>query len=381
VSVVTVDRARDPALAVGLAALGVCEVLVPLASRQDTGSASRTTVDVLLMCLPLVWRRRYPLAVLAAVVVDLLAFQLLGQVYLLFYGLLLPLIVASYAVARHGRGRAPALGAALTAGCLATLDRLVPRLGEANEIAFQWGVFVIAWAAAIGFRVQSGRAAAAMRRAVEAEVRAAETALAAVVDERTRIARELHDIVAHSVSLMVVQAGAAQQVVQEDAAYVSEALETIRTTGQTALGDMRRVVEMLRDGGQPSAHAPQPGLARLDALIADARAAGLDASLAVSGAQRPLPPGVDLAAFRIVQEALSNVRRHARATRVRVGLRYAAESVTVEIADDGVGTSAQPPSGHGLVGMRERAVLYGGSLELHSEGAGLTVRAVLPVRA
>jgi signal transduction histidine kinase len=205
--------------------------------------------------------------------------------------------------------------------------------------------------------------------------------LAAVAEERTRIARELHDIIAHSVTTMVVQAGAAEQVVDDDPEHVRKALATIRDTGTGALAEMRRVVAVLRDIDEPGELSPQPGVDALPDLVEDARSAGLDATLEVRGEVRPLPGGVDLAAYRIVQEALTNVRRHADATAVRVGLDYSADDVRIEVVDDGVGSS-DPSGGHGLVGMRERASLYGGRVEAGAaDGAGFVVRAVLPVSA
>lgn len=176
---------------------------------------------------------------------------------------------------------------------------------------------------------------------------------------------------------MVVQAGAAEQVVEDDPAYVREALETIRTTGASALSEMRKVVAMLRESDDIGSRSPQPGLDALPDLLDAARESGLDASLRIDGAPRMLPAGLDLAAYRIVQEALSNVRRHASASKVDVSLRYAEDDVRIEVSDDGVGSQSLSP-GHGLIGMRERAALYGGRLETESN-AGFTVRAILPL--
>jgi signal transduction histidine kinase len=206
--------------------------------------------------------------------------------------------------------------------------------------------------------------------------------MSAVIEERTRIARELHDVVAHSVSVMVVQAGAAEQVVGEDPDHVRRALATIRTTGAGVLTEMRRVVAMLRDDTELGELQPQPGVEGLAALVEDARGSGLDAALVIEGEQRVLPVGLDLAAYCIVQEASTNVRRHAAATQVSVVLRYGEDDLVLEVRDDGAGLSAAAPvtGGHGLIGMRERAALYGGRLETTStDGAGLTVRATLPV--
>jgi signal transduction histidine kinase len=284
-------------------------------------------------------------------------------------------------MARHGRGRVPFYGAAAGAAMLLGVDLFVEELQSPGEIFFHWLVFAVVWGFGYGLQRAEQRARESTRRAVDAEVAAAEQAMAAVVEERTRIARELHDIVAHSVSMMVVQAGAAEQVVDDDPAYVRRALATIRDTGTGALDEMRRVVAMLRDADEPGALAPQPGVAALPTLVQDARAAGLAATLDVVGTARPLPAGVDLAAYRIVQEALTNVRRHAAASAVRVELSYGEGDVRIEVADDGVGAT-DPHGGHGLVGMRERASLYGGHVETASaNGSGFVVRAVLPAGA
>ncbi len=207
---------------------------------------------------------------------------LLGPVYVLFYGQFVAMGIALFTVARHGRGRDPFVGAALACVTLLCADLFVPELQDPGEKVFHWGVFALIWTAGYGLRRFELRAQAHLQRAVDTEVAAAEQAMAAVLDERTRIARELHDIVAHSVSMIVVQAGAAAQVAEEDPAYARRALETIRSTGTNALAEMRRTVTMLRDGEVDL--APQPGVELgLPALLEDARDGGLDATLTVEG--------------------------------------------------------------------------------------------------
>ncbi len=367
----------DAALAALLLALGIAEIWVPLSSRQGDGSAVLSTVGVALACLPLALRRRQPFVVPVVVLLVVPLTHLLGPVYVLFYGQLVPMGVATFTVARHGRGREPVAGGLVAAAVLLVADLTIPELQGPNEIAFHWTVFALVWAAGVGLRRQEQRAQRSLQRAVDVEVAAAERTMAAVVDERTRIARELHDVVAHAVSVMVVQAGAAEQVVDDDPEHVRAALSAIRTTGAGALAEMRRVLALLRDDGDRPL-TPQPGLDGLGDLVSDARSGGLRADLLVDGDPRPLPAGLDLATYRIVQEALTNVRRHARASSVRVRLTYAADALRIEVSDDGVGP-ADPRAGHGLIGMRERASLYGGTLETEGSGAGFTVRAVLPV--
>jgi signal transduction histidine kinase len=226
------------------------------------------------------------------------------------------------------------------------------------------------------------------RRADELEARAArleqereERDRAAAAAERLRIARELHDVVAHSVSVMTVQAGAARVVLDAQPGRVRESLQAVEETGRQALAELRRLLGVLRlEEGEP-ALAPQPGLADLDALLAQARGAGLPVQRTIEGEPAALPPGVDLAAYRIVQEALTNARRHAAAAQARVAVRYGQGIVELEITNEG--RRAIPgEGGHGLVGMRERAALYGGELEAGPRpDGGYAVRARLPIGA
>lgn len=236
---------------------------------------------------------------------------------------------------------------------------------------------VVVVVAAVGFRRQAQRVQLTLERAVASEVKVAQQAMEAVLQERTRIARELHDIVGHAVSTMVVLAGAVEQMVDEDPRYVRRTLGEIRSSGQVALTDMRRAVVALRDAAEPEPLDPQPGARHLRLLVDRARVGGLVVTLTVEGVSRPLPCGLDLVVYRIVQEALTNVQRHARATSVQVLLAFSETAVTVEVADDGIGLQSSTGAGHGLIGMAERVALYGGQLETDFE-AGCRVRAVLP---
>ena len=380
----TARRLADVLLATAVAAVGVAEIWVPFPSVAGDGSRWGSTVVVVATCAALVVRRRWPVGVLSVVALLFVAGLATGQLYVLFWGGFLPFAVAVFSAARYGLGREPYVGAALAAAVLLYLDLFVDELQEPGEIIFHWLVTTVVWSFGWGLQRFERRARESSRQAIAAQVNAAERAMAAVIEERTRIARELHDIVAHSVSVMVVQAGAAEQVVEEDPAYTREALRTIRETGSGALSEMRRVVSMLRedDSGSPaSALAPQPGLAALSALVDEARALGLEVSLTTVGEPRDLPPGLDLAAYRIVQEALTNVRRHAHASRAEVRLEYDADEIRLQVTDDGQGpVNGTARQGHGLVGMRERAALYGGRVMTDStDGQGFAVQAVLPV--
>src|SRR5205085_3697897 len=203
----------------------------------------------------------------------------------------------------------------------------------------------------------------------------------AAAEERARIAGELHDVVAHSISVMVVQASGVRRLLQENQTREREALMSVEQIGRQALTEMRRMLGVMRGGQeQTAALAPQPGLESLDRLIVQVQEAGLPVTLHVEGVRAPLAPGVDLSAYRIVQEGLTNALKHAKGAHARVFVRYAGDAVEVEVADDGPGLVNGAAMGHGLVGMRERVALYGGTLEAgpRPEG-GFALRARLPV--
>jgi signal transduction histidine kinase len=216
------------------------------------------------------------------------------------------------------------------------------------------------------------------RRAQMAERERDLAAREAVVEERARIARELHDVIAHNVSMMVVQAGGERRLAQGS---TRDVLETIEQIGRSALTEMRRLVGMLRtEGDEPL--APQPGLDDVPRLVTQVREAGLPVELEIEGERRELPVGIELSAYRIVQEALTNALKHAGNAQARVRISYGADSLELEIVDDGAGPAAEASgAGHGLVGMRERVALYGGRLDARRrESGGFAVRALLPIR-
>jgi signal transduction histidine kinase len=203
----------------------------------------------------------------------------------------------------------------------------------------------------------------------------------AVIAERARIARELHDVIAHHVSMMVVQAGAERRVLDAENESTREVLTTIERVGRGALTEMRRLVGMLR-GDEEDALAPQPGIGDVASLVAQMRSAGLDVDLQMEGESRDIPVGVDLSAYRIVQEGLTNALKHAGHARTMVQVRYGVDSLELEIADDGDPSPVEVDrGGHGLVGMRERVALYGGTLDAGRRPAGgFAVRVLLPIR-
>jgi signal transduction histidine kinase len=204
-----------------------------------------------------------------------------------------------------------------------------------------------------------------------------ERARAAVAEERARIARELHDVVAHAISVIVLQARGARHA---DGAEREEALDAIESTGANALTEMRRLLHMLRADDEAVAMAPQPSLEHLEHLVTQVRDAGLPVEVRVEGARRALPPGVDVSAYRIVQEALTNALKHAGPARARVSIRFGDDALELEIEDSGAGGGNGAGGGHGLAGMRERVAIFGGRLDTgpKAEG-GYAVRARLPL--
>lgn len=312
--------AGDGALAALLLLLGMTESWAALPSRGGVGSPIWSSAAVLLCTVPLVLRRRYPVGVVAILTVGMFAFYAVVPVYVLFYGTFAPLALAGFSVGRHAGARGAYYGAGFLAVGIVGVTVFAPGQDTPGSLAFDVGGLGLAWLAGRALAVFEHRATESRRRAVEAEVAAATVAMSAVLDERTRIARELHDIVAHAVSLIVVQAGAAEAEVEENPAFARQALQAIRASGTGALAEMRGMVSMLRDADEPDLLTPQPGVDGLPHLVAQSCDGGLNATLTVNGTAGPLPSGLDLAVYRIAQEALSNVRRHAAASRAEVRL-------------------------------------------------------------
>jgi signal transduction histidine kinase len=242
---------------------------------------------------------------------------------------------------------------------------------------------------AIGFGVVEGVVILLVRRVIGDRDRRAQiaererdvAAREAVVEERARIARELHDVIAHHVSMIVLQAGAERRVLGEENASTREVLETVEQSGRSALTETRRLLGMLRgDGSDPL--TPQPGLDDVPMLVGQLRDAGLPVELSIDGERRELPVGIELSAYRIVQEALTNTLKHAGDARATVHVRYGPDSLELEIADDGPGGNKRASGGgHGLVGMRERVALYGGRFDASRRpSGGFAIRVVLPIR-
>jgi signal transduction histidine kinase len=361
----------DAGLALALLVAGQIEAWAGLGTSLGPGSARVAALTGVLMTLPLAVRRRWPVIAALLVVLPVPLLEAFTPVRLLFFAGLLPLLVSTYTLA--SRAALPALAAPF--GALLLIELEVPAFRLPGEIVFDWLWFGAATVLGLVVRQRSMRAERSESRVVALE-RERESVLRA---ERARIARELHDVIAHSVSVIVVQAGAAEPLVDESPEQAREALRSIRATAGDALAEMRRLLGILRAADDELRLAPQPSIAQLEPLLGQARAAGLEVGFHVTGKPRPLAPGVDLAAYRIIQEALTNTRKHGRATRAQVALCYGAAELEVEVLDDGVGAPSAASGGHGMVGMRERVALYDGTLEIGSRpGGGFGVRAVLP---
>jgi signal transduction histidine kinase len=340
--------------------------------------------------VPLVLRRRAPMSVLAFIMVLELLLAFLG--YAPSIADVIAFLVAVYSVAAHRALAHSALGgiAAFLVFTVLMLDH--PADINVLEYAYNMALMVGVWWLGRGLRLRRAYLAELEHRARRLERARDGDARTARVEERARIARELHDVVAHHVSVMTVQAGAARRILDRDPDSAREALSTIEGLGRTALSEMRRIVGVLRTERDPD-HAgrelsPQPGLHEIGGLIDRVRETGLMVQLWIEGEPRTLSPGVDLAVYRLVQEALTNTLKHAGPqARAWVRIHYAAQGVNVEIEDDGRGAAAGLPAngenrGHGLVGMRERVALYGGDLRIGPRtGGGFEVRARFPLDA
>jgi signal transduction histidine kinase len=335
----------------------------------------------------LAWRRSRPLASALATAGTFAAVSVLWRID----GIWLPLtlVISLFSVGLHGtRAEALAGGAlAVVAATLSTLQESNENVGQflENMVFIVLFLLGIPWGAGRALRSRQVRLSLLQDRATALARESEGRARAAVAEERLRIARELHDVVGHSLGVIVVQAGAERATLDEARGSTHETLVAIEQTGREALGEMRRLLDMMRRDDEEVGLAPQPSLDHLGALAEKVRAAGLPVDLRVEGEPRRLPAGVDLSAYRIVQEALTNALKHAGPARARVTVRYAAEGVELEITDDGPGGSEPAGDGgaaHGLVGMRERVALHGGSLRSGARpGGGYGVRVRLPYDA
>jgi signal transduction histidine kinase len=370
----------DVAVPVVLAVLTVTQ----LVAEPPPGNPALQTIAALAAVLPLAARRRAPLLVTAVVASGVLGQVLVSGGAPATFASFVAVMICVYTLAREARPVEMAAGFVLLLAAVTATTLIQSRTQPFVPFDLVYPVVYFGLAGGLGalVRQRALRLAAVEESADALQQRLEREAELAVAQERARIARELHDVVAHGVSLMVIQAEAAEELLARNPAAAAEPLHRVQETGRQALTEMRRLLGILRsaDAGPP-ATAPQPSLARLPDLLGELRAAGLHVSLEVQGERAELPLGLELTAYRIVQEALTNTRRHAGAGRALVLLRYEPGALRVEVTDDGTGTGGGRP-GHGLVGMRERAALYGGTMEAGpAPGGGFRVVAVLPVGA
>ena len=369
----------DWLIALALSGLALGEIWIsPFAGPRPVN-----TLLFLSVCLTVLWRRRAPLVMLFITV------AVLGIQANFFdppsqppFSTFIILIVVFYSAAVYGDGRRAVIVAAI-AFVMEILVIDIPRFlaGEnPGDIMPAWVIYLIFWLVGRTIRQRRLQAQQLEDRATRLEIEREENARAAVAEERARISRELHDVVAHSVSVIVVQAQAAQRLLEGEQREARQALGSIETTGRQALTEMRRLLGILRRTEAELALAPQPSLSQLDALIEQLRASGLPVEFRIEGEAKPLPPGVDLSAYRIVQEALTNSLKHAGPSHAQVVIHYRADELALEITDDGTGNGEGGGAGQGLIGMRERVTLYGGVFESgRLESGGYSVRARLPL--
>jgi signal transduction histidine kinase len=364
-----------------LAVEGMLELLV----GRDSPGAPRTSLwfavpAVAVIVLPLFARRRFPFAGPAA-------YWLLATALTFVDGALIPFMQSLFVVGmasafllgnlRHALRAG--VGLAVVLGGAAIVVYNIPGHAPA-ELIFVPLEFGISWLAGYALRERAEQAEAADVRATQAERERETAARIAVAEERARIARELHDIVAHAVSVMVLQVGAVRHKLPDALAEERDALKGVERAGRSALGEMRRLLGAMRRDGDEAELVPQPGLDGLDSLLEEIGRAGLPVELHVDGVPFPLPRGIDLSAYRIVQEGLTNALKHARASDADVTVRYRPDELDIEVRDNGRGSARSDGLGHGLVGVRERVKIYGGEMTAGTPtGGGFLLSTRLPL--
>ncbi len=348
----------------------------------------------LLVILPFTLRRRYSLAVLSFMTFSILVYRSLNipESSFTLYALLLAFFSAGAYGASPWRDRIRLLSAFATIGYLAYSVFFVGRgwifpvktaLSQISVVLAEAFLFGAAWWIGNVFRIRRIHETELQERTIQLEQERDENARRAVLDERVRIARELHDVVAHHVSVMGIQAGAARRILRQQPEKANEVLSLIETSSRQAVTELQRLLGFLRQESQVDELAPQPSLNQLEVLVKHMREAGLPVEVKIEGEPQPLPPGVDLSAYRIVQEALTNTLKHAGSATAYVTLRYVPNTLELEIRDTGsnqVPDDIPEKKGRGLIGMRERVSLHGGEFFARGiPGVGFIVRATLPL--
>jgi len=407
------DLAREYWFELLIAVMAVAAML-ELVVRRNSPAAPSTPLwfsvpAVELLVLPLVLRRRFPFAAPAT-------FWLLSAALTFVNGWLVPFVgslgvvglATAFLLGNVRDERKAWIGLGIVGACILVVVANIPTAQSISDYVFISLRFIVAWVAGYALREHAEHAEAAEMRAAlaerereAAEMRAAlaerereaaelrasfaerereAAARVAVAEERSAIARELHDIVAHAMSVMVLQVGAVRHRLPHTDIENRQALGRVEQAGRTALAEMRRLLGAMRSNADGVALGPQPGLDSIDALLADLRGAGLPVELRLVGDPVPLPRAIDLSAYRIVQEALTNTLKHAHASQADVTVRYAPHHVELEVRDDGEGPMPNGGVGHGLVGIRERVKIYGGQMTAGAAtDGGLLLTARLPV--
>jgi signal transduction histidine kinase len=366
---------------VGMAEAGIQVVLMQDDKGAPTISVWIAAPLVVIAIAPLLWWRRFPFGAPAAVfVINAVESFVDGRLPMFTVATFISVMAAVFLFGILEDRRQAVVGLAIALGAAGVVTLNDPGQGW-SDFAGVVLLFSIAWLTGFAIGRKLEQASAAQERAERLESEREAEARAAVAEERARIARELHDVVGHSVSVMTVQASAVRRRLLPDQEQEREALEIVEQTGREALAEMRRLVGVLRRPEEAPALAPQPSLQHLDRLVAQAGESGLPVELRIEGEPTPLPPGVDLTAYRLVQEGLTNAIKHARASKADVVVTYSDGTVEVSVTDDGTGDGDGGGGGHGLVGMRERVSVYGGELEAgpRPEG-GYALKARLPVQ-
>jgi signal transduction histidine kinase len=378
-------RALDPARADALLAFVLFLVGVVELTVEESDAPIVDAISFGGLALLLSQRRRAPIGVMIAIAAGIAALEPVAGVLTAGQTAFGIFVAAAYWVGAHVAGTRPVVLAG--AACTALLSTSIFTSEDQGGLVdvFFIGMFAVGAPVVVGRlvrqQVQLSAELAEKNRLIELERE--ERARAAVLAERSRIARDLHDVVAHSVSVMVVQAAGVRRVLAGDPERAATGFRAIETTGRDALGEMRRLLGMLRPDDEPVHLAPQPGMERIEELVERTRAAGVEVDLNRSGEPTPLAAGLDVAAYRVVQEALTNAIKHAAGSRVAVGVEYLGSELRVAVVDDGAGSTAEiGGSGRGLDGMRERVALYGGTLDAgRRPGGGFAVTACFPLQS
>jgi signal transduction histidine kinase len=370
------------ALAVVIAALaGALEVAAKHGEARAPTTTEWFTIPAVVVTVLglLAWRRFGFLAPAALWLLAAAASFVDGRLMVSTQAVFIAGLAAAFLLGNQREANRSRIGLAIVLGGCAIIVYKDPT-HSAGELVFTPILFALGWLFGFALRERAAQAEAAEARASHAERERETAARIAVAEERARIARELHDIVAHSVSVMVLQVGAVRHRLPDELTDDRNALQDVEETGRAALSEMRRLLGAMRRDGDGVELTPQPGLHSLEPLLDEIRRAGLAVELHVEGDPVPLPDAIDLSAYRIVQEGLTNALRHAAASRADVVVRYEPDELQIDVRDDGHGPSTSDGLGHGLVGVRERVKLYGGRMSAGSaNGHGFILSTVLPL--